>query len=75
MIDFLSSIKYDDYGIMFWRYNELAKMGRPKAKHPKENKVAIRLSDDEYSKLKEYADKHNKTMTQVVRKGVENIIS
>ena len=53
----------------------MAKMGRPKAKHPKENKVAIRLSDDEYSKLKEYADKHNKTMTQVVRKGVENIIS
>ena len=53
----------------------VAKMGRPKADNPKDYKVAIRLSDEEYSRLKKYAEECNQTMTQIVRKGVEDIIS
>ena len=53
----------------------MAKMGRPKVDKPKDYKVGIRLSDEEYTRLKEYAEKHNQTMAQIVREGVSHIIS
>ena len=38
----------------------MAKMGRPKVDKPKDYKVGIRLSDDEYARLKRYAEIHNR---------------
>ena len=42
---------------------------------PKDYKVGIRLSDDEYARLKRYAEIHNQTMAQILREKVDHIIS
>ena len=52
----------------------LAKMGRPKAEAPKTNRVTVRFDDEEFRKLKECAEKNNLTITETVRKGVEEML-
>ena len=52
----------------------MAKMGRPKAENPKKNKVMVRFDDEEFRKLKECATKNNLTITETVRKGVEQML-
>lgn len=49
-------------------------MGRPKAEQPLQNRVTVRFSDEEYKKLEKYAEKKNLTITQTIRKGVEELI-
>lgn len=52
----------------------MAKMGRPKVETPKKNRVTVRFDDVEFRKLKECADTHNLTITETVRKGVEEML-
>ena len=52
----------------------MAKMGRPKAENPKKNKVMVRFDDEEFRKLKKCATKNNLTITETVRKGVEQML-
>lgn len=52
----------------------MAKMGRPKAEKPLQNRVTIRFSEEEYQKLEKYAARKNLTITQTIRKGVEDLI-
>ena len=51
----------------------MAKMGRPKKDETKDNAIGIRLSNDCYTKLKEYAAKHELTITQVVQRALEKL--
>ena len=49
----------------------MKKMGRPKSDAPKDKSLSLRMTDEEYEKLKEYADNHELTITQALQKGVE----
>ena len=51
------------------------KVGHPFSDNPKKSPVTIRLTADDYSRLKEYADKHSVTMTQVIMEGLEMVYS
>jgi hypothetical protein len=52
----------------------MAKMGRPKSDSPKLKSVGIRLADEDYEKLIEYASEHNLTITQVLLKGLNLLL-
>lgn len=52
----------------------MAKMGRPKAEEVKDKSINMRVTSAEYHKIKEYAQSHNLTITQVVQKGIEIIL-
>ncbi len=53
--------------------SENKKMGRPKSEDPKTIRVQVRFTESEYNALKEYAQKHSLTITQVVRKGADDL--
>jgi NRPS condensation-like uncharacterized protein len=52
----------------------MAKVGRPKSECPKMKIVGIRLADEDHERLKEYASKHNLTMTDVLLKGLKLLL-
>ena len=52
----------------------MANMGRPKSDNPLDKKVSVRFTQGEYEVLLEYAKKHDMTVTQEVRLGVEKYI-
>lgn len=52
----------------------MAKMGRPKSDHPKDFKVSVRLTEEEYNKLKECAAEDNLTIAQMLRNYVMKVI-
>ncbi len=52
----------------------MAKMGRPKAKEVKEKIITLRVTPARHKKIKEYAQAHNLTITEVLLKGVDNLI-
>lgn len=49
----------------------MSKMGRPKLEIIKDKTVTIRMSDDEHHKLRDYSEKHQQTITETIRKGVD----
>lgn len=49
----------------------MSKMGRPKSDVIKDKIVTIRMSDEEYMKLRDYSEKHQQTITETIKKGVE----
>lgn len=53
----------------------MAKMGRPKVEEVKDKSINMRVTPAEYQKIKEYAQSHNLTITQVLQKGVEKILN
>ena len=55
--------------------HDLAKMGRPKTDEPRRNQVMVRFTDKEYRELKECAEENNLTITETVRKGVEQMMA
>lgn len=52
----------------------MAKMGRPKADTPKQHTLSVRVTDNELQRLKEYADSHGMTITQLLHTGVELLL-
>ena len=52
----------------------MAKMGRPKLEETKGVTVSARLTQDEYNRLKEYAQKYNLTITQMIRKNILQMV-
>lgn len=48
----------------------MAKMGRPKVENPRDKRVMIRFTEEEYHKLEKYAAEKNLTITEAVRNGV-----
>lgn len=49
----------------------VAKMGRPKSANPKNTLIGLKLTEEEATKLKEYASKHDMTITQVLQRGID----
>lgn len=52
----------------------MAKMGRPNVDKPRQNQVTIRLNDEEYQKIKQYAKEHNLSVAHIVREGAIKLI-
>lgn len=52
----------------------MAKMGRPKSENPKDYKISVRFTQDEYKELKECAAENNLTITQTIRKGAIDML-
>ena len=42
----------------------VAKMGRPKSANPKNTLIGLKLTEEEATKLREYASKHDMTVTE-----------
>lgn len=51
----------------------MAKMGRPRVEEAKDRAITMRVTPAEYKKIKEYAQAHDLTITQVLQKGVEKV--
>lgn len=49
----------------------MPRTGRPKSDSPKQRSLSLRVDDAEYEKLKDYAAKHDMTITQVLQKGID----
>lgn len=49
----------------------MGKMGRPKSDIIKDRIVTIRMSDEEHNRLKEYSQKHQQTITETIKEGVD----
>ena len=49
----------------------MRKAGRPKLDVTKDRIVTVRVSDEEYHKLRNYSEKHQQTITETIKKGVE----
>jgi len=52
----------------------MAKMGRPKTDDPREKSLGVRVTNDEYKVIKEYATKHDMTITETLLKGVKELM-
>lgn len=48
----------------------MARTGRPKSANPKNNLIGLKLTEEEAAKLREYASKHDMTITQVLQRGI-----
>lgn len=58
--------------IMKWmEVHIVAKMGRPKSDNPKKSLIGLKLTEQEAARLKEYASKHDMTITQVLQRGID----
>ena len=71
-LDLLRDKKYNMERLR--RCMTLAKMGRPKAEKPRNYRVSVRLTEEEYRKLKACADKNNLTITQAIRNCILKMI-
>lgn len=49
------------------------KMGRPKEENPRDKSITVRLTQKEHEQLMEYSEKNDKTITQVVVEGLNNL--
>lgn len=49
----------------------MAKTGRPKSDNPKRKLIGLKLTEEEAARLREYASKHDMTITQVLQKGID----
>lgn len=47
----------------------LARTGRPRLENPRSHGIFIRLTQEEDAQIKEYASKHNLTITQTLVEG------
>ncbi len=52
----------------------MSKVGRPVEENSMKKVVTVRMSDAEYAVLSEYAKKSSKTVTQVIKEGIELMI-
>lgn len=49
-------------------------MGRPKADVLKDKYISIRVTPEEYEKIKEYTQSHSLTITEAVRLAIKKLI-
>ena len=52
----------------------MSKMGRPKSEKPLDKRVTIRLNEEEFTILVEYAQNHDITVTQAVKSCIQEKI-
>ena len=51
----------------------VARTGRPKSENPKKTLIGLKLTEEEAAKLREYASKHDMTITQVLQRGMKSL--
>lgn len=51
------------------------KIGRPKSDNPKSIDIKVRVDKDTNNKLVEFANKHSISRTEVIRKGIDLVLS
>ena len=51
----------------------MARIGRPKKEETKRNIIGVRLSEENYTQLMQYAAEHELTITQIVQIALENL--
>lgn len=51
----------------------MAKIGRPKKEETKRNIIGVRLSEENYNQLMQYATEHGLTITQIVQMALDNL--
>lgn len=49
----------------------VARTGRPRLENPRTQGIFIRLTEKEHTDIKEYAQKHNQTITQTLVEGFQ----
>lgn len=49
----------------------MAKTGRPKLENAKKQVMGLKVTEKEAEKLREYASRHDMTITQVLQKGID----
>lgn len=47
------------------------KMGRPKLDVVRDHTVTVRLSAEEHGRIKAYSEKHQKTITEIIKEGIK----
>lgn len=52
----------------------MSKMGRPKVDNPKAIKFSIRVDEATDNKLKQYAEQHNMTKGEAVRRAINQLL-
>ena len=58
--------------IMEWmEVYDVARTGRSKSDNPKNSMIGLKLTEDEAAKLREYASKHDMTITEVLQRGID----
>ena len=53
--------------------NQSKKVGRPRSENPRDFRIQVRFTEDEYKLLMDCAERHNMTITQIVRKGAGDL--
>ena len=51
------------------------KMGRPKSENPKQVDLKVRIDEETHKRLLEYAESKGVTKAEVVRQGLQRILS
>ncbi len=52
----------------------MPKTGRPKSDNPRNIRIVIRFTEEEYKKVKEHAKKNDLSVTETIRKGVRSML-
>ena len=52
----------------------MPRTGRPKSDNPRNIRIVIRFTEDEYEKVKKSAKKNNLSVTETIRKGVRSML-
>ena len=52
----------------------MPRTGRPKSENPRNIRIVIRFTEEEYAKVKEHAKKKNLSVTETIRKGVRSML-
>ena len=47
----------------------MARTGRPRSENPKHKIISMRMSDQEYREVREFASKHNLTVSETLLQG------
>lgn len=47
----------------------MARTGRPRSENPKHRIISMRMSDQEYREVREFASKHNLTVSETLLEG------
>lgn len=51
----------------------MARTGRPRLENPRKEGIFVRLTSEEHAEMKEYAERNNLTITQMIVKGFEEL--
>ena len=52
----------------------MPRTGRPKSENPRNIRIVIQFTEEEYKKVKEHAKKESLSVTETIRKGVRSML-